>query len=79
METSFWYGKGDIPNEKIRLPPLEVHCKFAYSKQDTTMLGLTASVLAGRIPEVTPGPGEATTDPRYQKTDTLAQYHPHPC
>ena len=25
METSFWYGKGDIPNEKIRLPPLEVH------------------------------------------------------
>ena len=25
METSFWYGKGDIPNENIRLPPLEVH------------------------------------------------------
>ena len=25
MKTSFWYGKGDIPNEKIRLPPLEVH------------------------------------------------------
>ena len=25
METSFWYGKGDIPNEKIRLPPLKVH------------------------------------------------------
>ena len=25
METSFLYGKGDIPNEKIRLPPLEVH------------------------------------------------------
>ena len=47
--------------------------------QDTTMLGLTTTVLAGRIPEVTPGPGEATTDPRYQKTDTLAQYHPHPC
>ena len=23
METSFWYGKGDIPNEKIRLPPLD--------------------------------------------------------
>ena len=25
MEISFWFGKGDIPNEKIRLPPLEVH------------------------------------------------------
>ena len=25
MEISFWYVKGDIPNEKIRLPPLEVH------------------------------------------------------
>ena len=25
MEISFWLGKGDIPNEKIRLPPLEVH------------------------------------------------------
>ena len=24
-EISFWFGKGDIPNEKIRLPPLEVH------------------------------------------------------
>ena len=21
MEISFWFGKGDIPNEKIRLPP----------------------------------------------------------
>ena len=25
MEISFWYGKGDIPNENFRLPPLEVH------------------------------------------------------
>ena len=25
MEISFWLVKGDIPNEKIRLPPLEVH------------------------------------------------------
>ena len=25
MEISFWFGKCDIPNEKIRLPPLEVH------------------------------------------------------
>ena len=25
MEISFWLGKGDIPNEKNRLPPLEVH------------------------------------------------------
>ena len=25
VEISFWFGKGDIPNEKIRLPPLEVH------------------------------------------------------
>ena len=25
MEISFWFGKGDIPNEKYRLPPLEVH------------------------------------------------------
>ena len=25
MEISFWFGKGDIPNEKNRLPPLEVH------------------------------------------------------
>ena len=25
METCFWLRKGDIPNEKIRLPPLEVH------------------------------------------------------
>ena len=24
MEISFWLGKGDIPNEKNRLPPLEV-------------------------------------------------------
>ena len=24
-EISFWFGKGDIPNENIRLPPLEVH------------------------------------------------------
>ena len=23
-EISFWFGKGDIPNKKIRLPPLEV-------------------------------------------------------
>ena len=22
---TFWYVKGNIPNEKIRLPPLEVH------------------------------------------------------
>ena len=25
VDPSFWLGKGDIPNEKIRLPPLEVH------------------------------------------------------
>ena len=25
MEISFWFGKGDIPNEKTRLPLLEVH------------------------------------------------------
>ena len=25
MDISFWFGKGDIQNEKIRLPPLEVH------------------------------------------------------
>ena len=25
MEISFLFGKGDILNEKIRLPPLEVH------------------------------------------------------
>ena len=25
VEISFWFGKGDIPNEKIRLLPLEVH------------------------------------------------------
>ena len=25
MLLSFWLVKGDIPNEKIRLPPLEVH------------------------------------------------------
>ena len=25
VEISFWFGKGDISNEKIRLPPLEVH------------------------------------------------------
>ena len=25
MEISFWFGKGDIPNENFRLPPLEVH------------------------------------------------------
>ena len=25
MEISFWFGKGNIPNEKNRLPPLEVH------------------------------------------------------
>ena len=24
-EISFWFGKGDIPNENFRLPPLEVH------------------------------------------------------
>ena len=24
-ETSFWFGKGDIPNENFRLPPLELH------------------------------------------------------
>ena len=25
IEISFWFGKGDIPNEKNRLPRLEVH------------------------------------------------------
>ena len=25
VEISFWFGKGDIPNENFRLPPLEVH------------------------------------------------------
>ena len=25
VETFFWFGKGDIPNENFRLPPLEVH------------------------------------------------------
>ena len=25
MVPSFWLGKGDIPNEKIRLPSLEVN------------------------------------------------------
>ena len=25
MEISFWFGKGDIPNEKISLLSLEVH------------------------------------------------------
>ena len=25
MIFTFWYVKGNIPNEKIRLPPLEVH------------------------------------------------------
>ena len=25
MIFTFWYVKGDIPNEKIRLPPLKVH------------------------------------------------------
>ena len=24
-EICFWFGKGDIPNEEIRIPPLEVH------------------------------------------------------
>ena len=24
-EISFWFGKGDIPNENFRLPLLEVH------------------------------------------------------
>ena len=23
MEISFWFGKGDIPNENFRLPPLK--------------------------------------------------------
>ena len=25
MISTFWYGKGNVPNEKIRLPPLEVY------------------------------------------------------
>ena len=28
MEISFWFGKGDIPNEKIRLPPLPLEAHF---------------------------------------------------
>ena len=35
MEISFWLGKGVIPNENFRLPPLEVHfgvggCRRTY-------------------------------------------------
>ena len=47
METSFWYGKGDIPNEKIRLLPLEVHFGVGGSSQNEMVGGLVKNVMKG--------------------------------
>ena len=47
MEISFWYGKGDIPNEKIRLPPLEVHFGVGGCGQNVIVGGLVKNKMKG--------------------------------
>ena len=39
MEISFWFGKGDIPNEKIRLPSLEVHFGVGGCRRTDSAVG----------------------------------------
>ena len=50
METSFWYGKGDIPNEKIRLPPLEVHFRVGGCGRTDSAGGAGQEYDEGRFP-----------------------------
>ena len=47
MEISFWFGKGDIPNEKIRLPPLEVHFGVGGCGQNEMVGGLVKNMMKG--------------------------------
>ena len=49
MEISFWFGKGDIPNEKIRLPPLEVHFGVGGCGQNEMVGGFGQEYDEGRI------------------------------
>ena len=47
VEISFWFGKGDIPNEKIRLPPLEVHFRVEGCGRTDSEGGLVKNKMKG--------------------------------
>ena len=49
MEISFWLGKGDIPNEKNRLPPLEVHFGVGGCGLTDSAGGLVENKMKGGI------------------------------
>ena len=47
MIFTFWYVKGNIPNEKIRLPPLEVHFGIGGCGRTVSAGGLVKNKMKG--------------------------------
>ena len=47
MEISFWFGKGDIPNENFRFPPLEFHFGVGGCGRTDSSEGLVKNKMKG--------------------------------